>query len=635
MGRLNYTNRKVEGVKLGQIIEKDLLKRIHPGPGSKSAIRDPSLELIIAGRNLSDNGLLPVTNGLFTAYSPINKKWTVTHLEELCLSGNCLTALSLISLAGMIRLAAEDLMDLDLSCNEIEIRTSDDVFAWESFLTALKQCFLLRKLDLSGNPIGSKGFEILTRFYLQENPSEIANLVGRDHVLGAEEAKPVELEPDIPFEAMSSDFSDRTQTNGSSKTYTEGPAVKMMDEAYNSFTASSPTTDLEESMQTMSFQQQPTPFDVLLGLDDPYIKRTDESTSINIRGLHTIPYIVISDTSMTDLCALHLSYILVRHHLPVQLRIGVSPAKAGAPADQLEEYDTKSGCRGIIYLPNSGLGSAGLRLLELAEAARNQLIDDPQGDDSIDDSLSSSWTLVRSSRAVSDAGSSPITTKETGRRRSTVAVNRFEAISSDSSSITDLERAITKVQNNTLRAFGVHSVCLWSVALKMLAVSRAVLLDTSMNAKDPRADAPDASLHYVSKLTTLPSNSGEPIFIVTGLTIAPMTPEVAHRRRKSSHTALSTSGSVQTSPLSVNIKDEPHEFEGLLGGLGWRIWLRILIKIAGADSILTERQQLAILRWALNRNTLTKEREALGKTEGVQIWHVLEGIGCLAYDAAI
>ena len=44
------------------------------------------------------------------------------------------------------------------------------------------------------------------------------------------------------------------------------------------------------------------------------------------RGLRSVPYIVLSDTSMTEICALHLSYVIASHNMPDFL-LGHLPAE--------------------------------------------------------------------------------------------------------------------------------------------------------------------------------------------------------------------------------------------------------------------------------------------------------------------
>ena len=94
-------------------------------------------------------------------------------LEELCLKANRLTVTSLQRLAPIIKLIAHNLRDLDLSDNMISINDPDDVIPWETFLKSLSSCCVLRRLDLSGNELGTKAFEVLARVYAREEPVDL------------------------------------------------------------------------------------------------------------------------------------------------------------------------------------------------------------------------------------------------------------------------------------------------------------------------------------------------------------------------------------------------------------------------------------------------------------------------------
>lgn len=92
-----------------------------------------------------------------------------TRLQSLNISNNALTVRSLADLAMSIRLASEDLEDLDLSGNGITIITNDDAHYWEDFLTSLGQCSVLKRIDLGGNSLGgTRSMEVLVRVYLRQ-----------------------------------------------------------------------------------------------------------------------------------------------------------------------------------------------------------------------------------------------------------------------------------------------------------------------------------------------------------------------------------------------------------------------------------------------------------------------------------
>ena len=141
------------------------LKRVPPGSNHKSALRDPCVDLDVSGKALTDEGCEEIANALITALTYNDEHGRVVQLEEVCLRGNELTALSLRPLAKVIALASKDLRDLDISENLIRIATNEDAAAWEEFLEAFTECCVLRRIDFSGNALGPKAFEILARVY--------------------------------------------------------------------------------------------------------------------------------------------------------------------------------------------------------------------------------------------------------------------------------------------------------------------------------------------------------------------------------------------------------------------------------------------------------------------------------------
>ena len=161
------------------------LKRLPGGPGFKAALRDPCVELDASGKKLGKDiskknshddgdeldGWSELTSALILTLRSTEK---VVVLEELCLRGNQLSATSLKDLAEIVELAAGDLRDLDLSENDLVIENEADVQAWERFLSSFARCYVLRRLDLSGNSLGAKGFEVLAKMYGREAPLELS-----------------------------------------------------------------------------------------------------------------------------------------------------------------------------------------------------------------------------------------------------------------------------------------------------------------------------------------------------------------------------------------------------------------------------------------------------------------------------
>jgi len=146
------------------------MKRVPPGSATKAALRDPYVELDVSGKHLTNAGFGELAPGLTASTSPEGEYGRVVRLEELCLSDNALTAKSLQALGRVVRLAGNDLRDLDLSGNDITVANDEEAFAWEEFLISFRGCSVLRRLDFSGNALGPRAFEIFARVYGQEEP---------------------------------------------------------------------------------------------------------------------------------------------------------------------------------------------------------------------------------------------------------------------------------------------------------------------------------------------------------------------------------------------------------------------------------------------------------------------------------
>lgn len=147
-----------------------------PGSGHKAALRDPYVEIDVSGRVLTDEGFLETAKAFTTSAVFRDGHGRVVILEELSLKGNQLTAGSLWALSRVVTLSAHDLRDLDLSDNLISVVTTEEVAAWEVFLESFSGCCVLRRIDLSGNPLGARAFEALARAYGKEEPVDLLSL---------------------------------------------------------------------------------------------------------------------------------------------------------------------------------------------------------------------------------------------------------------------------------------------------------------------------------------------------------------------------------------------------------------------------------------------------------------------------
>ena len=534
------------------------LKRIPPRVGYKAALRDPGVEVDASGKAISNEGFQEITEALAQALSHSIQDEEIMRLEEICFRGNKLTARSLGLLAPVIELSAGALQDLNLANNKIQLETSEDTNHFEMFLLALSKCTALRKVDLSGNPLRSKGYEILSKTYA---------------------------------------------TQGASAT----------------------------------------------------------------RGLHSIPYLILSNTGVDDTSALHLSYMIVHHGFPELLLSSVPPVKAGAQAQLLEGYDSIRGCRGVVYKPNPELGNAGARVLELAEQVRERNYEASEQNNEAEAMAAPSMKQLSLFENVQQ----PLT-PETGRRRSSTGAVAF---CSPGLRSRELDRARSRIQGDTLKEQGLASNDLWWAAMRMLKYARTTLLQTGPLRTDWAAHAGqtpvkeggssepklEAGLRHFSSPTrtrcdpeafprlpgsAIPSAATAKKPLSSGNPNAPILP----RRTpsvKNTHNTPCGPITFHNGPLSrVRAEDVPlppspaasrtapertKDTVSLPYGLPEEVWTRILATAGGADGLLSPSQQRAVVRWAMDKRTLGEEMGALGKSESQQIWRVLHGMGCLAY----
>ena len=499
-----------------------------------------------------------MVEALALAISHTEDSGRILILEEASFKGNELTMTSLGILATIIELSAQTLRDIDLANNQIEVCTFDDAQNWERFLVAVNSCCALRRLDLSGNSLGPKAYEILSKAYATGN-------------------------------------------------YTGG------------------------------------------------------------RGLHAIPYLILSDTGMDDISALHLSYIVHKHGFPEQLLPGVPPPKPGPQTQLLEAYDGVRGCRGIVYRPNEELGATGTRVLELAEHAR----------DSSHKSMTPSYedtpttAVAMKDLSLSDAGRQP-TTPDTGRRRSSTG---GASVCSPATRSGEIDRARSRIQGDALRDGRLTSNDLWWASLRMLKYARIILLQAApirtdwaghaSNTPIKRIAVPEprlgANLQRVSSTPTasfsqeafprLPSSSSSSPS-VTKRPLASSNPNalIASRNTTPRRDSISTSKGLITfhngplnrvraeevplppSPVAGQSDNDERNTIAFPCGFPEEVWIRILAYTAGSDDVLSSRQQRAVVEWAMDKSTLNEEMGALGKSEPQQIWKVLHGMRCLAYD---
>ena len=365
---------------------------------------------------------------------------------------------------------------------------------------------------------------------------------------------------------------------------------------------------------------------------------------------------------------MYLSYVIANHGLLEHLLPLVPPARAGPPTQQLEIYDSIPWCRGIIHHPNSDIGAAGARVIELAEYTRGG--SDIMPMDDLQDQSQTPGSSHGSPNWHPEGLPNPIS-----RRKSTGLVAQPRKQSTDSATsrsqvtptpkVGELDRARSRIQGDTLRDKGPQCNDLWFASLRMLSYARVLLLlllprsEPTMKQEPDERELPKSfeeqcslqefprlpSSNYASRMLARRSSPMRPL--APGNPNAPVVPRLPHQRKGSLLSASPTLPPIDTSvytpasrpPIATR---EPTLHNGspkgafhgqLLGGLSPETWADIIGRAAEAEDLLCHDQKCAVIRWASDRETLTREMETLGKPESAQVWRVLEGMGCLAYQS--
>jgi hypothetical protein len=397
---------------------------------------------------------------------------------------------------------------------------------------------------------------------------------------------------------------------------------------------------------------------------------SDGSDVAYLRGLRSIPYFILNNTGATDCAILFLSYILPVHATPELLMPYFSPPKLGNQAEILEAYYTTN-CRGIVYRPNDKLSLFSQRLLECAEARR-------EGKTlKIMETETNPYTGKVQLRRNSNANMSPHSAPNLREKVAWVLIPK-----NPDPPAPELERARSKIQGVILRESGPHSVTLWTTALKMLVLARLIMFDPNAG---PYEGQPRLSRRRditpvfgsASPFTTFAGQHGghsppvTPTRRPANVLGCPATDTQTWPSIGSGHLAR-PQGQDRFSPpvwgLSaatrfpklelelatipdaeelvvprltkpVEAPPSPAPSEGFLavgfdlpGNLPQNLWRNIIAMAADPDELLSTKQQRNIFNWAKTRDTLERERELIGKLRSLQIWRVLDGMECLAYE---
>lgn len=489
--------------------------------------------------------------------------------------------------------------------------------------------------------IGDRGFEILWKVYSRELPIQLPTLLSKSSFSDSSD-------DEYDTDGMDED------SDGIEAIYRE---LRGSKESVSSANTTPTKQDAGEKFQLPRLAIYLTVLDLKRSLYS--MTSSQSSAATDLHGLRSIPYLVFSNTGITDSTALFLSYILPIHPTPERLMPHFAPPKTGAQAETMEAYYTL-GCRGIVYRTNNSLSNLSNRVLECAEG-------------------------LREGRPVEllVPEESPFKPPFTPRRR-----RDSTAYGMPGSSLPELERARSKIQGALLREKGPHCISLWRVALRVLVVSREILFDPNagpyenhrrtfrrqqgghMSPMSPTGSAySPAQLSHHSpllhpQLHHSPHHSPQlhhsPVQLWKSHS-PPRPPVGKFSVLAGNWPVISQYHHHPTSDTVVTPKrrlDCPISFEHLdlkendppvataredrrtvisaeplyPGGLPAAIWKFIIVMASDPDGLLSPKQRSNLFDWAKTRDTVERERELSGKLRSLQIWRILEGTECLAYE---
>ena len=305
----------------------------------------------------------------------------------------------------------------------------------------------------------------------------------------------------------------------------------------------------------------------------------------------------------------------------------VPAAKAGPPANQLTVYDAQPQCKGIMYLPNGQLGNAANRVLNLAERLRSNIHDRARD--------GGAYSRNNESEQSSFCEQLNQTPRSSSNRRASILAGD----DTQESLLAEIDRARSRLQTGIMEKTGHSSHDLWRTALRMLPLSRVIQPQLPKIAAPVASTAPaQKPKQLVVRTLEIPASTprkGNP----WGIPLAPKTANATMsprpKPRKNSLSASAQPSGQTFLPKQTSSPQAPRTKEyksNLPCAFSEEVWWRVLGYAVGADGILSKGQQRSVLLYGMDKETLRKEREALGQKESLQIWHVLDIMDCLAYE---
>lgn len=225
-----------------------------------------------------------------------------------------------------------------------------------------------------------------------------------------------------------------------------------------------------------------------------------------------------------------------------------------------------------------------------------------------------------------------------------------------------LESSRRKLQRETIEQLGPCKVQLWCATLRLLWLSRELLLrptrgethpdlrlssqEMSTKLANPKYTGSSSaiglreSLKHTENINFNPSNFPQLPTLHTRQLPKPQSPLsslITNIPRGSSRSLTPAWKPVQVvnpqmaKATAIVMKEKSFKDHSMPANLLEKTWHRIIADAAGVDGVLSLEQQRAVISYAKDRSTLKHEQARAGMSESVQIWHLLEAVGCLTY----
>ncbi|KAF7594334.1 hypothetical protein BBP40_009569 [Aspergillus hancockii] len=551
-----------------------------------------------------------------------------TKVTEFHIQGNELTVDSLPKLGEIIALSTGDLRELDISNNAISVNT-EHKSTWDKFLNSFKNCYMLKKLDLGGNPIGSVGIENLARVYIKSDLDFLED--DADAIIKSKKDEETLIEETASLKIMTGKENERSMRG-------RRPAK--------------PLSKGKKASRQTSGNHKPTPVKGTTQDDLKHFACT--------RGLRSIAYLILSNVSMTKSGTIHLASMLSMQRTPAQLLKFL-------PSGKSLILPETANCKSIIWVPNDNLPPIATELLEKAQAINEIKVHIESDDETSNETQGLAGP-------TSQTNTAPVHKIDTATQREL-----------QNEQTTKYTRLTKRVRMEALQEEGVYNTDLWIATLRMMNISRILLWDgkddnntvpapekeqdqhetedidkpepDTISTEDiahpeapgpPRTPEPPVDIQVIE-----PESEPEPVLMgpfhpgadafETNFPVlhSSLTTRIESAVAKEAEEAAKNDPSPSPSPArsgkgnvrtTAGLRGPRKEKETWRFGFTFEVWRMIIADAVGADGILDLEQQIQIMRYATNRKTLEDEMNITGLEDHQQIWRILEKNNCFTYS---